>query len=172
MYEARTDDIVEKRMLGTLGMKDQPLVGQILSPADTTRKRALAPTANFLAIDRGDIVYCAKELTRQLATPTTTDLEEVVGLDRYLKKKTDARFDCGTNFKKRRVNLKRNQTQIGQVAEEHAQAKASAWVDVPTARVFPAWTKESNACASFCANSWICARRATDRDPATSCCGS
>ena len=27
-------------------------------------------------------------------------------------------FDCGTNFKKRRANLKRSQTQIGQVAEE------------------------------------------------------
>ena len=31
-----------------------------------------------------------------------------------------------------------------------AQAQASARVDVPTARVFPVWTKESNTCASFC----------------------
>ena len=43
-----------------------------------------------------------------------------------------------------------------------AQAQASAWVDVPTARVFPTWTKESNTCAV--ANAWICACQATDRD--------
>ena len=48
----KTDDIVEKRKLGKLGMKEQPLVGQILSPAETTLCRALAATANFLAIDR------------------------------------------------------------------------------------------------------------------------
>ena len=55
-----------------MGMKEQPLVGQILSPVETTRYRALAATANFLAIDRGDIVFCAKELTRHMAKPTTT----------------------------------------------------------------------------------------------------
>ena len=32
-------------------------------------------------------------------------------------------FSCGTNFKKRHANLKRSQTQIGQVAEEHAAAQ-------------------------------------------------
>ena len=69
----KTDGIVEKRKLGKLGMKEQPLIGQMLSPAETTRYRALAETANFLAIDRGDIVYCAKELTRHMATPTTAD---------------------------------------------------------------------------------------------------
>ena len=109
----KTDDIVEKRMFGKLGMKEQPLIGHILSPAETTRKRAWAATANFLAIDKGDIVYCAKELTRHMATPTTTDWEKVVRLGSYLKK-THPEFDCGTNFKKRRVNLKRTQTQIDQ----------------------------------------------------------
>ena len=49
----KTDDIVEKIKFGKLGMKEQPLVGQILSPADTTRYTALAAIANFLAIDRG-----------------------------------------------------------------------------------------------------------------------
>ena len=74
----KTDDIVEKRKLGKSGMKEQPLIRQILSPAETTRKRALAATAKFLAIDRGDIVYCAKELTRHMATPLTSDWEKVV----------------------------------------------------------------------------------------------
>ena len=45
------------------------------------------------------------------------------------------------------------------------KAQASARVDVPTARVFPAWTMESNMSASFCVNAWICAPQATDRDP-------
>ena len=85
MSREKTDDIVEERKLGKLGMKEQPLVGQILSPSETTRYRALAAAANFLAIDTGDVVYCAKELTRHMATPTTTDWEKVVRLVRYLK---------------------------------------------------------------------------------------
>ena len=59
-----------------LDMKEQPLFGQILNPVET-RFRALAATANFLAIDRGDIVYCAKELSRHMATPTTADSGEI-----------------------------------------------------------------------------------------------
>ena len=43
----KTDDIVEKRKLRKLGMKEQPLVGQIVSPAETTRFGALAATANI-----------------------------------------------------------------------------------------------------------------------------
>ena len=43
-----------------------------------------------------------------------------------------------------------------------AQAHASARVDVPTARVFPAWTKESNTSASFCVNARTCAHQSTD----------
>ena len=69
-------------------MKEQPLMGQILSLVETTRNRASAATANFLAIDRGDVVYCAKELTRHMATPTTADWEKRVRLGRYLKKQT------------------------------------------------------------------------------------
>ena len=87
----KTDDIVEKRKLGKLGMKEQPLIGQILNPVETTRYRALA-TANFLAIDRGDIVYCAKELTRHMATPTTADWEKVVRLGRCLKNRPRVRL--------------------------------------------------------------------------------
>ena len=73
-------------------MKEQPLIGQILSLAETTRHNALAAAANFLAIDRGDIVYCAKELTRRMATPTTADWEEVVKLGRYLKNRPRVRL--------------------------------------------------------------------------------
>ena len=37
-------------------------------------------------------------------------------------------------------------------------------MDVPTARVFAAWTKESNMSASFRTNARICACQTTDRD--------
>ena len=37
-------------------------------------------------------MYCAKELTRHMATPTTTDLEEVVRLERYLKNRRRVRL--------------------------------------------------------------------------------
>ena len=68
-----------------------------------------------------------------------------------------------------------------------AQAQASARVDVPTARVFPAWTEESNTSASCCCecldmclsgnrpdlvsfnvNARMCAQSTTDRDLETS----
>ena len=77
-----------RRQLGKLKMKDHPLIGIFLSPAETTRKRALAATANFLAIDRGDIVYCAIELRRHMATPTTEDWEKVVRLVEVFAKQT------------------------------------------------------------------------------------
>ena len=70
----KTDDNMEERKLGKLGMKEEPLVGQILNAAETARYRALAATANFFAIDRGDIVHCAKEnyhLTWQRQQPQT-----------------------------------------------------------------------------------------------------
>ena len=73
-------------------MKEQPLIGQILSPAETIRKRALAATANFLAIDRVDIVYCAKEWTRHMAAATTADWEKIVRLERYLKNRPRVRL--------------------------------------------------------------------------------
>ena len=88
----KTDDIVEKRKLGKLGMKEQPLIEQIFCLAETARYRALAATANFLAIDRADFVYCAKELTRHMATPTTADWEKVVRLERYLKNRPRVRL--------------------------------------------------------------------------------
>ena len=88
----KTDDIVEKRKLGKFDMKEEPFIGQILSPAETTRCRALAATANFLANDRGDIVYCATELTRHMATPTTADWENMVRLGRYLKNRPRVRL--------------------------------------------------------------------------------
>ena len=65
----KTDNIVERRKLGKLDMKEQPLIGLILSPAETTRKRELAATANFLAIDRGDTVRVLCKRVRHVTWP-------------------------------------------------------------------------------------------------------
>ena len=59
-------------------------------------------------------------------------------------------------------NVSSNQRGCGSPVK--AQAQASARVDVPTARVFSVWTKESNTSASFCVSAWICAQSTTDRD--------
>ena len=64
-------------------MKEQAWDGQRLSPDDTIRCRRMAATANFLAM-RG-IMFCGKDLTRHMATPTTAVWEQVVRLGRYLK---------------------------------------------------------------------------------------
>ena len=74
----KTDDIVEQRKLGKLGMKEQPTDRTDFEPCRNPRYRALGETAKFLAMDRGDIVYCAKELTRHTATTTKVDWEKMV----------------------------------------------------------------------------------------------
>ena len=51
------------------------------------------------------------------------------------------------------------------------KAQATARVDVPTARVFPAVDSRSPTRVQvFVANAWICAQRATDRDLESFCC--
>ena len=57
----------------------------MLDPRETTRFRALAARANFLAVDRPDIIFAAKKLTRKMAEPTKEDWEKLVRLGRYLK---------------------------------------------------------------------------------------
>ena len=56
-----------------------------LEPCRNHSEKSIGSNCQFLVIDRRDIVYCAKELTRHMATPTTTDWEKVVRLGRYLK---------------------------------------------------------------------------------------
>ena len=74
--------------LGKLGVKEQPLIGQFLSLAETTRFRAMEAIANFLAIDRGDIMYCAKELTRHMAAPNNHRLGAGGGFGKVFEKQT------------------------------------------------------------------------------------
>ena len=54
--------------------------------------RGMAARANFLAADRPDIIFAAKEICRFMAKPTNVALSAIKRLGRYLKAATLARF--------------------------------------------------------------------------------
>jgi len=55
-----------------------------LSPGDATRFRAIAARANYLALDRVDLQYAAKEVCRGLAAPTVGHSKKLRRLGRCL----------------------------------------------------------------------------------------
>ena len=57
------------------------------APLDRTRAaayRALAARANYLALDRPDLAFAAKECCRRMASPSTLDWAALVRLARYV----------------------------------------------------------------------------------------
>ena len=56
----------------------------ILGEAQATTFRALAARANYLALDRPDVAFAAKELCRAFARPTNDDVVALKHLVRYL----------------------------------------------------------------------------------------
>ena len=56
-----------------------------LPEAEHTRFRGLAARANYLAADRPDIIFAAKEICRFMAHPTDLALTALKRLGRYLK---------------------------------------------------------------------------------------
>ena len=59
-----------------------------LNAEQATTFRALAAKANYLALDRPDLAFAAKELCRAFAQPTATDVIALKRLVRYLKGRT------------------------------------------------------------------------------------
>ena len=59
--------------------------GEILNPEEATSYRALAARTNYLALDRPDIAFAAKELCREFASPTRQSYAKLKRLVRYLK---------------------------------------------------------------------------------------
>ena len=57
----------------------RPLLG-----SEATTYRALAARANYLAQDRPDVQYAAKEVCRGMASPTSGDMQKLRRLGRYL----------------------------------------------------------------------------------------
>ena len=51
---------------------------------EVTKFRAIAARANYLALDRSDIQYAAKEVCRQMAAPTVGGWKKLKRLGRYL----------------------------------------------------------------------------------------
>ena len=66
-----------------------------LSPSDTTRYRATAARANYLAADRPDLMYAVKERCRGMAKPTRLHWPNLKRLGRYLLEswRTILRYD-------------------------------------------------------------------------------
>ena len=58
-----------------------------LNDAQITKYRALVARANYIAVDRGDIAFCVKELARCMSTPSRQDWEMLQRLARYLRHK-------------------------------------------------------------------------------------
>ena len=63
---------------------------ELLDEASATRFRAVAARTNYLAQDRTDLQFAAKNLSRRMARPTTLDWESAKKLARYLKLKPRA----------------------------------------------------------------------------------
>ena len=59
-----------------------------LDDAQATKYRALVARANYLAVDRGDIAFCTKELARCMSAPSQHDWERLRRLARYLRHKS------------------------------------------------------------------------------------
>ncbi len=56
----------------------------MLAAAGATLHRATAARANYLALDRPEISYCAKELCRRMSAPRQADLQGLRRLCRFL----------------------------------------------------------------------------------------
>ena len=55
-----------------------------MSSDEQTRYRALAARLNFLAVDRPDLLYAAKECSRRMSSPRNRDWEALKRISRYL----------------------------------------------------------------------------------------
>ena len=63
-----------------------------LDPANCTLYRACAARCNFLGLDRPDIQYAAKEVSRGMSKPTVENMENLKRLARYIKRYPRAVF--------------------------------------------------------------------------------
>ena len=59
--------------------------GEPLTSSESTRFRAVAARMNYLAMDRADLQYTAKDLSRKMAAPTRGDWERARKAARYVK---------------------------------------------------------------------------------------
>eukprot|EP00973_Karenia_brevis_P039644 5474387-Karenia_brevis.AAC.1 len=55
-----------------------------LSPLEATKYRAICARVNYLALDRPDLMYSAKECSRSMSSPTRLDWRKLKRIGRYL----------------------------------------------------------------------------------------
>ena len=58
-----------------------------LNDTQATKYRALVARAKYLAVDRGDIAFCVKDLARCMSSPSQQDWERLQRLARHLRYK-------------------------------------------------------------------------------------
>ena len=72
-------EVYEKSGEEWIAWEDQEMLSE-----DQTRCRALAARPNFLAVDMPDLLYAAKEFSRQMSEPRNKDWEALKRICRYL----------------------------------------------------------------------------------------
>ena len=72
-------DVDSKLVIG-----DEEVTAEYLSSREQSVYRGLAATLNYLAQDRYDIQFGAKELCREMANPTTDSMAKIKRASRYL----------------------------------------------------------------------------------------
>ena len=80
-------DLTEAKGVGTPGVKEETKEGEEerLDSGATTRFRAVAARANYLAADRPDLQFASKEVCRAMQAPTTRDWRRLKRLVRYVR---------------------------------------------------------------------------------------
>ncbi len=85
---------------------DEPIPEAIeLSPGDTTLYRACAARCNFLGLDRPDLQYAAKEVSRGMSKPTQENMTDLKRIARYLKKYPRAVFEYKFQLPPKRIRI-------------------------------------------------------------------
>ena len=86
--ESITDDVREKAKSRKIKGENKRMNDHDeLDDAQITKYRALVARANYLAVDRGDIAFCVKELARCMSSPSRQDWERLQRLARYPRHK-------------------------------------------------------------------------------------
>ena len=78
-------DIKGARNAATAGVDEPDTEDDPLSPDQFFQYRSLTARANYLAIDRPDILFATKELCRKMSNPTQQAWQRLIRLGRYLR---------------------------------------------------------------------------------------
>ena len=81
----KAEDVRRREDEGRIGQKEKPEEKDLLEAAQATLYRGLAATLNYLAADRCDLAYAARECARDMATPTWKSWDRMIRVGRYLK---------------------------------------------------------------------------------------